>query len=509
MNFKNLVFSAVVLSSLAGYSALPQIADKIVRQRWPWSPKVDVCFTVARGGDDSDYNVYLKADSFKEPVFVRALFNPRGVYHFEWDPTEHGFESHQLKNLEVQFTPVPVAQHQFLTVWLTNTTVNGVTHKAGEVQWLDSAPNVPSSQSTEQRRLTFRRVNSGRGSITYTNGYSTALSEKPLPGKDGGTIKLKDVNGNATRLKEVRFSSDYFIEITQIMNGSAWKTCMNLDKKCSDQFSTATFNTFYGCNTVRYTYAQIRGSVSAGVNWPVTGFNVAPTSYVGQVRAWFKKMNVLPGCIVDLPTAAQWETAARAGTDGNQIFAPKADAKGYGPITLDSTGLDFTNTLGNAYVDEDRLPEHVHKTTTGMTIWIYNRYAQGHTENGKKADNSNAGRLDPNAWGIYDMGSMDAEFVLGQGLSGSDARYMDLFSGLDPVGCRDISPTATRTGTRNGVSVTYPDAHYRMAFACHRSSTEGAYRYVPGVYYNYVPWDVANFRLVINTENWTGVPLKE
>jgi formylglycine-generating enzyme required for sulfatase activity len=112
-------------------------------------------------------------------------------------------------------------------------------------------------------------------------------------------------------------------------------------------------------------YDTIRGSTNETdtVNWPATGMAVAPTSFMGRMRA----RTGING--FDLPTDAQWEYACRAGT-----------------TTAYHNGNNPTSTTDYAALDDVAI-----------------RYPTGYTAVGSRR---------PNGWGIYDMHGNVAEWCL-------------------------------------------------------------------------------------------------
>lgn len=483
MKIKVLLCAALVVA----VSGMDLFAENsvTVRQRWPWNQIVDIDVTI--GAHGSDYDLVATWDGCPAGRTLRSIAGAYGDYHFTWDPRTAGLNSKTLNNFKVTLKPVNPSDRLFMAIWLTNTVdiaaSAGGTFYAGDITYYATLPLFGYNNSVEQRRLFFRRVRAyddNGNQIVYTNGYEDAILDMPFP--NGATLTTLRTECPIA-LKEVRFSSDYWIMTMPIQAAAAWDTCMGFEGHVIPSVHTQSFRSNFGCNSVGYRGDHIRGHSTEGVSWPDNGFTVAPKSYVGQARAWMTRMGVFEKLgremILDLPTSAQWETAARAGTDGRQIFAPKADAAGYGPITAASTPGDITNTLGNAWVDADLLPEHVHTVTKGLSIWYFNRYARGHTSGGKKAVNTNVARLDPNAWGLYDMPGIQKEWALGCG-RGTTGDY----AGEDPT-CSTAGAT-----------------QYHALGGSQDQAGEGAIRYVPGVYYDFPLSYTANFRLVLNTRNW-------
>lgn len=111
-------------------------------------------------------------------------------------------------------------------------------------------------------------------------------------------------------------------------------------------------------------YDALRGSTADGIDWPTTGTNVLASSYCGLLRDW-------SGVAVDLPTEAQWEYAARAGS----------------PSELTS-GLEMVGN-GNATSDANINP------LGWMKQEAINVYGSAQT--------GPVGTHLPNNWGLYDV----------------------------------------------------------------------------------------------------------
>ena len=106
-------------------------------------------------------------------------------------------------------------------------------------------------------------------------------------------------------------------------------------------------------------YNQIRGTAGGDpdIDWPNTGTNVAPASFLGKLRA-------TTSLAFDLPTEAQWEYAARAGSE-----------------TAYCNGLDCLTAADARDTNLDRIG------------WYRKNDGYRHS----------VGVKEPNSWGLYDV----------------------------------------------------------------------------------------------------------
>ncbi|MDD4102413.1 MAG: formylglycine-generating enzyme family protein, partial [Kiritimatiellae bacterium] len=188
-------------------------------------------------------------------------------------------------------------------------------------------------------------------------------------------------------------------------------------------------------------YNDIRGATNSvpGINWPLTGHEVSPDSFLYELRA------VTGLHDFDLPTEAQWEYLCRAGTttlfnDGN------ADAYYDGAI-------EENNGYTNKYLDV-------------LGWYLFNSNNEVHPVGQKKA----------NAWGLYDMHGNVWEWCL-------DWYAGTVASGIDPVG-----PEVGSNGNRlaRGGSYSHRAAQTRSSYRL----SSAAPTYSSGINYG--------FRLVLN-----------
>lgn len=160
----------------------------------------------------------------------------------------------------------------------------------------------------------------------------------------------------------VKLTADYYIGVYPVTYGHHRAVCGGVPAASpsgSDETPIATIKD--GMN-----YAKLRGS-NAG--WPVNGHALAGNAYLLKYRAAM-------GMEVDLPTDAQWEFAARAGT--RQKFGVNGGTDNYG-------------------------------TQAAPIIWCSSTLPSD-----KRAYPQPPGLLKPNAWGIYDMNGNVFEWCLDQ-----------------------------------------------------------------------------------------------
>jgi len=344
---RTLFILAVALMS-ADVFATPTVSQVAAKQRWPWSTKVDIDYWL---DSDSPADVSFTAtwDGQSTPFALTGaalsgctLSARPGMNHAEWDPVAAGFDAKTpLKNFVLTPTVVSSDSKLYFVIDL----------QTGDCSFHADEPNGESWNQDKYKttHMVFRRIPAG----VYTLGYSTAQIDRI--GALGQITYLKPNFAPVFAERTVRITSDYYIGLFQVtgrqyaeMNGG------------HSGYTTST----------QQELSNWRGSLTnaaAHANWPVDGFSVASSSRIGALRARVK--GKMPSqMVVDLPTEAQWEVAARAGS--TTFYS------GFG--TLDSTKQEILD------------------------------YQIAHTTNRSVS----VGLMLPNAWGLYDTTGIVYEMTL-------------------------------------------------------------------------------------------------
>lgn len=357
------------------------IVDIAVRQRWPWSPKVDVtyrydgeaptsvCFTATWRGQDTPVNI-VSCDS------TGTFLVKPGAHRFAWDPVAAGHGADALVDFRVEASVVAADPRTYLVADLAN----------GGYELLPDVPAGGWTDAHKTSKMVFRRIPAG----TYQLGYPEDDFYR-LEAESGWSRPV----ARSMMPRTVTLSSDYY---------------------CAIFLTTASQLTYLRDDSTKLTaktpqrshvnYAAFRGATLAdgvtAVDWPNTGHAVAADSFVGLLRA------KLGGkLLADLPTQEQWEIAMRAET-----------------ATLWPSGGSPADTA-------EELTNALHAIS--WCRWIDGDLPYSH-DVGLKACN---------AWGLYDFNVVDqGEVTLSYAndaaeITHPDKKTLDVsypVGGLDPIG---------------------------------------------------------------------------
>jgi len=213
----------------------------------------------------------------------------------------------------------------YLVVWITE--------EKGKVRYYESEKALPGGITNEvyrRMRLVMRRI-PAKG-VTWLMG-------SPL-----GETGRKD---NEVQ-HYVSFTNDYYMGVFPVTQGQVvfiW--------------GSNTGGVSYQYSGTNLSYNDIRGTAGGdpNINWPNTGTNVAPSSFLGKLRT-------TTSLAFDIPTEAQWEYAARAGSAA-------AYCNGLDCLTAEDAPDANLNRIG----------------------WYRRNDWQNHP----------VGQKEPNSWGLYDV----------------------------------------------------------------------------------------------------------
>ena len=371
MKKKLAIFGLLLTAAFQTHAVEPSISQIVARQRWPWNDEVDISFLVS--GTNTDVKIVAQYDGVEPFTLAEKDLDGEflglapGLHHISWSPSRAGLSAATLKNFRILSVEPDDTDRTYLVLNLFD----------GSYRYMSAPPagGWLSDPAYYQTNMVFRRIPAGTSVLGLPD---------DLLNKVGATTAYYARPYTAT------VSSDYYLGVYPVMIGQHNYAMARVDGSVIDvSDSGATIPSSAGSS---YPYNSIRGSVADGINWPTTQYEVSDGSYMAKYRTITR--DTLPrGWIVDLPTAVQWERAARATTPTNWLFSVGG--------TVDDSMETITNLVNQI----------------ATTKWH------------KGAGGTVVGQWAPNGWGLYDMVGLCFQWNIDWRTG--DTSY---YSGVDPVG---------------------------------------------------------------------------
>ena len=347
---KNAVLLVSILATVVAQAAIENVS---VRQLWPWSGDVDIAFTVT-GSENTAVKFTAQYDGVEPFVIPEGQLSgdffdvAPGRRHARWRVDRAGLAGKTLFNLQITAEP-DATDHTYLILNLVD---GSYTYAAAEPEggWFNASADY------YKTKMVFRRVPAG----TFTMGYSDEILQKVNIGGYGTVMKAR----------EMTISTDYYMSVYKTtLAQHLYMTNRFLGGDASLPTSSSAYYGAYGIS-----YDQMRGHVTDdGINWPHTGYDVAPDSVIAMYRQ-ITDATFSPDWAIDLPTSAQWARAARATTPDGQIW----HVGGTVADTMEAI-TNYASQVGN---------------------WVINGQSR------------KLGQHTPNGWGFYDFNGSAFEWGL-------------------------------------------------------------------------------------------------
>lgn len=391
---KKMIFGFVVIT-VSQVFAVPSAANVLVHQRWPWSTKVDIDFSLDASADvevTATWNQCSGPRDLTAEVVGQTMALQAGTHHLEWDPVAAGITT-ELPGFTVTVRAIDaMTDRKYLVLDLYDNTF----------EYLSDVPAGGWTDEYKWKKMAFRRIPAG----TMTVGVDAADFERL-----GITA---DWYKSRTAQNTITISHDFYLAIYEIHAMQYWQVQngVNPSPAFSSYESRTDLHYAQGStgrlmnDTLRTTSTANTSEIDGTISWPSTGFRVKSDSWFGNLRAKYGNR-----FCCDFPTMAQWRYACRGAAGAANVDSPWYSLS-------HAEFLTMTDDQVKSKIDE-------------IAKWNNN------------SANAEVGQKVANALGLYDMIGNVKESVL-------DFYSNNPLSGTDPVGPASGSNRA-QCGGRLGV----------------------------------------------------------
>ena len=291
---KNLVLGLIASAALSAAAEVTVTVDE-VSQRWPWSKLVDIRYTISGAEAPVDVLCSATANGGTLPVpvpLLLALGKSNGSHVYTWDPVPLAG-----RQVIADFNPVLTAARSDPAYLIVD--LDKKPGEAGQVELICEDDLHAGTYGSVETNL-FGLAGYAWTGITNEPWYAACTTSKMAFRR----IRAGTVN-NASG-KPVTVEKDFFEAVFELTEAQ-WR-------KISGMSGTVRGDACPRVSVISYN--ALRGSVTDDptVNWPTTGYRVSPDSLVAR----FRKMTGFAAA--DIPSAAQWEYACRAGSSGTTLY---------------------------------------------------------------------------------------------------------------------------------------------------------------------------------------------